>query len=76
MAVVLLGLRGPSESPLTRFAAHSAFEPKVLSLVNCFLVGKDDKAFEQLAGECPGGGVQAASSSSSSSSSAKKQCQS
>ena len=48
MAQLLLGLKGPNESSLTRFAAHSAFEPKVLSLVNCLLVGKEDKAFEQL----------------------------
>ena len=52
MAQLLLGLKGPSESSLTRFAAHSAFEPKVLSLVNCLLVGKEDNAFEQLMGEC------------------------
>ena len=51
MAQLLLGLRGPSESSLTRFAAHTAFEPKVLSLVNCLLTGKDDKAFAQLVSE-------------------------
>ena len=76
MAQLLLGLRGPTESSLTRFAAHSAFEPKVLSLVNCLLVGKEDKAFDQLVEQCSAvsNGVEAASSSSSSRT-AKKQRQ-
>ena len=45
-------MRGPSQSPLTRFAAHSAFDCQVLSLVNCLLTGKQDKAFEQLVEGC------------------------
>ena len=50
MVQVLMGLRGPTESSLTRFAAHDLFEPKVWLLVNCLLVGKSDRAFEQLVG--------------------------
>ena len=36
------------ESPLTRFAAHSAFEPEVLSLVKCLLTGEANGAFDEL----------------------------
>ena len=45
---VLLGLRGREESPLTRFAGHSAFEPNVLLLVKCLLTGEPNLVFEQL----------------------------
>ena len=48
MVQVLLGLRGPTESPLTRLARHSTFEPKVLSLIECMLTGARNPAFEQL----------------------------
>ena len=48
MEQVLLGLCGPSESPLTRFAQHSAFEPKVLSIVAAFHSGKGSPAIDQL----------------------------
>ena len=52
MAQVLLGMKGPTESPLTRFAAHALFEPKVLSLVKCLLTGEDKGAYRQLLAEC------------------------
>ena len=51
MVQVLLGMRGPTESPLTRFAAHTTFEPNVLSLVKVLVTGEESAAFEQLQGE-------------------------
>ena len=45
---VLLGLRGPPSSALTRFASHSAFETQVLSIVVPFLSGEGNCAFDQL----------------------------
>ena len=48
MTQLLLGMKGPTESPLTRFAAHELFEPAVLSLVKCFVTGEDRGAFSQL----------------------------
>ena len=52
---VLLGLRGPTESPLTRFAQPSAFEPQVLSLVKCLLTGEDKGAYSQLVEQASSG---------------------
>ena len=48
MMQMLLGLRGPTESPLTRLAGHSTFEPKVLLLVKCLLSGEESVVFDQL----------------------------
>ena len=48
VAQVLLGMRGPTESSLTRFASHELYEPRVLSLVKCLLTGEEDVVFEQL----------------------------
>ena len=54
MVQVLLGVRGPTESPLMRLAAHDLFEPKVLSLVKCLLTGEENAVFEQLQREAQG----------------------
>ena len=54
MTQVLLGLRGPTPSPLTRLASHSAFEPGVLSLIKCLLTGEPNPAFEKLQDEAQG----------------------
>ena len=51
MTQVLLGLKEPTESPLVRFAGHSAFEPNVLSMVKSLLSGEPSAAFEQLQSE-------------------------
>ena len=56
MEQVLLGLRGRDESPLTRLAQHSAFEPEVMGIVAAFLSGKASGAFEQLQEEATGRG--------------------
>ena len=51
---VLLGMRGPSESALTRLAGHELFEPKVLMLVKCLLTGERSAVLEKLQGEAQG----------------------
>ena len=48
MEQVLLGMRGPEDSSLTRLAAHELYEPRVLSLVKCLLTGEVNKAFDEL----------------------------
>lgn len=48
MVQVLLGLYGSTETPLTRFAKSSLYDQNVLILVNCFVTGKSNRAFDQL----------------------------
>lgn len=48
MSQVLIGLHESNDTPLTRLKRSATFDPNVLTLVNSFVTGKPNKAFDQL----------------------------